>query len=231
MADRKSQRTSRARSTPAGSAPARPARSGFGLTTRWAAVVLALLVLAFFHDVMLGGKTFVSPDANAPAGFVRVGEHALWQEHTYPLWNPLVFTGMPSFGSGAYNPLIYPPDWPLGLVQKVVPLPDQTWLILYYFLGALFMFLLAREWGASPEGALIGAAAFVFAPNLVAVGAHGHGSQLVDSAYTPLLLWLASRWMRRGGIRHLAWLALAGHVCSQHFFSSLFHHRFLSPAP
>ncbi|HEY6866042.1 MAG TPA: hypothetical protein VI792_02230, partial [Candidatus Eisenbacteria bacterium] len=128
----------------------------------------------------------------------------------YPLWNPLVFLGMPSFGSGAYNPLIYPPDWPLGLIQKVLPLPDPTWLVLYYFLGALFLFLLAREWGASPEGALIGAGAFVFAPNLVAVGTHGHGSQLVDSAYAPLLLWLATRWMRRGGIANLAWLALAG---------------------
>jgi hypothetical protein len=211
VADRKSQRpTSKTRPAPARTAPGRPARPGFRLSARAAAIVLAVLVLAFFHDVMLEGKTFVAPDASAPAGFVRVGEHALWQEHTYPLWNPLVFLGMPSFGSGAYNPLIYPPDWPLGLVQKVLPLPDQTWLVLYYFLGALFLFLLAREWGANPEGALIGAAAFVFAPNLVAVGAHGHGSQLVDSAYTPLLLWLASRWMRRGGIRHLAWLALAG---------------------
>lgn len=211
MADRKSQRaSSKPRPAAAGTAPARAPRGTPALTTRWAVVILAILVLAFFHQVMLEGKTFVSPDANQPAGFVRVGEHSLWQEHTYPLWNPLVFLGMPSFGSGAYNPLIYPPDWPLGLVQKVLPLPDQTWLVLYYFLGALFLFLLAREWGAGPEGALIGAAAFVFAPNLVAVGAHGHGSQLVDSAYTPLLLWLASRWMRRGGIKHLAWLALAG---------------------
>ena len=211
MADRKSQRpSSRPRPGAAGVTPVRSSRSGPALTTRWAALLLALLVLAFFHQVMLGGKTFVAPDATAPAGFVHVGERALWQDHTYPLWNPLVFLGMPSFGSGAYNPLIYPPDWPLGLVQKVIPLPDQTWLVLYYFLGALFLFLLAREWGAAPEGALIGAAAFVFAPNLVAVGAHGHGSQLVDSAYTPLLLWLAARWMRRGGVKHLAWLALAG---------------------
>lgn len=211
MADRKSPRSSsRPRPPSTGTAAPKSARSAPALTTRWAAILLAVLVVAFFHEVMIEGRTFVAPDATAPAGFVRVGEQALWQEHTYPLWNPLVFLGMPSFGSGAYNPLIYPPDWPLGLVQKVVPLPDQTWLVLYYFLGALFLFLLAREWGASAEGALIGAAAFVFAPNLVAVGTHGHGSQLVDSAYTPLLLWLASRWMRRGGIQHLAWLGLAG---------------------
>ena len=180
------------------------------LTTGWAAAALALLVVVFFHEVALQGRTFVSPDAVAPAGFVRIGEHSLYKEHVYPLWNPFVFLGMPSFASGTYNPLIYPPDWPLALVQKVVPLPDMTWMLLYYFLGGFFLYLLAREWGASAEGALIGGVAFVFAPNLVAVGSHGHGSQLVDSAYLPLLMWLAARWMRAGRLSDLAWLSLAG---------------------
>ena len=184
---------------------------GFTLTTPWAAVLLALLTLVFFHDVSLEGRTFVSPDAAAPAGFVRMGERSLWKDHDYPLWNPYVFLGMPSFGSGAYNPLIYPPDWPVALLQKAIPaLPELTWLLIYYFLAGLFTYLLAREWGARPEGALIGAAAFVFQPNLVAVGAHGHGSQLVDSAYLPLMLWLASRWLRKGTLAELGWLALAG---------------------
>ncbi|MEO5616746.1 MAG: hypothetical protein ABIS67_03165 [Candidatus Eisenbacteria bacterium] len=188
----------------------RAPRAPFTLTTGWAAAILALLTVLFFHEVFLGGKTFVSPDTTAPAGFVAVGEVSLWKDKVYPLWNPFVFLGMPSFGSGAYNPLIYPPDWPLALVQKVVPLPDMTWLLLYYFLGGLFFFLLAREWGARPEAALIASAAFVFAPNLVAVGSHGHGSQLVDSAYLPLMLWLASRWLKRGELKDLGWLALAG---------------------
>jgi membrane protein YfhO len=175
----------------------------FTLTTAWAAGLLALLTVLFFHQVALEGMTFGAPDATQPVGFVRMGEQSLYHDHVYPLWNPFVFLGMPSFASGAYNPLIYPPDWPLALIAKVVPLPDLTWLLLYYF-------LLAREWGARPEGALLGAVAFVFAPNLVAVGSHGHGSQLVDSAYIPLLLWLVARWMRRGGLHHLGWLALAG---------------------
>jgi hypothetical protein len=189
--------------------PAKQPR-GFTLTTPWAAVLLALLTLVFFHDVSLEGRTFVSPDATAPAGFVRMGERSLWHDHVYPLWNPYVFLGMPSFGSGAYNPLIYPPDWPVALLQKLLPLPELTWLLLYYFLAGLFTYLLAREWGARPEGALIGAAAFVFQPNLVAVGAHGHGSQLVDSAYLPLMVWLAARWLRKGSLAELGWLALAG---------------------
>jgi hypothetical protein len=210
-------RAAPAAKTPAGprrGAPPRPgthaARRGLVLDARIAAGILALLVIAFFHSVALEGMTFVSPDTVAPAGFVSVGEKALYQDHVYPLWNPYVFLGMPSFASGAYNPLIYPPDWPLALLNRVVPLPDMSWMLLYYFLGAFFMYLLAREWGARPEGAVLAGAAFVFAPNLVAVGSHGHGSQLVNSAYIPLLLWLAARWMRRGGLHHLGWLALAG---------------------
>src|SRR5690242_18908460 len=186
-------------------------RPPFTLSNGMAAIVFALLVIVFFHDVSLGGRTFVSPDATAPVGFVRVGEQSLWKDHVYPLWNPYVFLGMPSFGSGAYNPLIYPPDWPVAIVQKVMPfLPDLTWMLLYYFVGAFFAFLLAREWGARAEGALLAGAAFVFQPNLVAVGAHGHGSQLVNSAYLPLMVWLAARWLRRGSLVELGALALAG---------------------
>ena len=198
-------KTRKTRSVASASAP-----RGFALTPGWAAALLALLTILLFHQVALEGQTFNAPDATAPVGFVRMGEQSLYQQHDYPLWNPYVFLGMPSFASGAYNPLIYPPDWPLALVAKVVPLPELTWLLLYYFLGAFFFFLMAREWGARPEGALLGAVAYMFAPNLVAVGSHGHGSQLVNSAYIPLLLWLAARWMRRGGLHHLGWLALAG---------------------
>jgi len=40
----------------------RISRAGFGV------LALGLLVIAFFHEVMLEGKTFSSPDAQAPAG-------------------------------------------------------------------------------------------------------------------------------------------------------------------
>ncbi len=190
--------------------PAAKYRDASVLSARWAAAILALLVVLFFHEVVVGGKTFVSPDATAPAGFARIGEQALYHQHVYPQWNPYVFLGMPSFGSGTYNPLIYPPDWPVAVLQKFLPLPDLTWMLIYYFLAGFATFLLAREWGARAEAAVLAGVAFVFAPNLVAVGSHGHGSQLVDSAYLPLMLWLATRWMRRGALSDLAWLAMAG---------------------
>lgn len=190
---------------PARPSPGRPAWLG---PNTLAALGLALATLILFRDVMLGGLTFLSPDALAPLGFSRIGERALFHQGIYPLWNPYVFCGMPSFASLAFNPFIYPPDWPLRLLNSLLPLPDLTWLILYYFVGGFGLFLLCREWGVRSWGAFLGGLAFLSTPNLVAVGAHGHGSQLVDSAFVPWLLWLAARVFRRGSATDVAWLAL-----------------------
>ncbi len=172
-----------------------------------ACVVFFIVLCVVFRAIIFGGQTFVAPDATAPLGFVRVGELAL-KAGTYPLWNPYVFTGMPSFASGAYNPLIYPPDWPVGIVQKLLPLPDVSWMLLYYFLAGLGTFLLARAWGASVGPAIVAGVAFMATPNLVANGAHGHGSQMVNEAYLPWILWIASRLWRYGSWSDAAWLAL-----------------------
>jgi hypothetical protein len=80
---------------------ARATRAPIALGAAWAAALLGLLVVLFFHDLVFGGKTFVSADATNPVGFVRVGEQSLYRDHIYPLWNPYVFLGMPSFASGA----------------------------------------------------------------------------------------------------------------------------------
>jgi hypothetical protein len=173
----------------------------------WASLAFLFVLCVVFRQVIFGGLTFVSPDATSPLGFVRVGEQAL-RAGQYPLWNPYVFTGMPSFASGAYNPLIYPPDWPVALVQKVLPLPGVSWMLLYYFLAGLGTYLLARYWGASHAAAIVAGVAFMATPNLVANGAHGHGSQMVNEAYLPWMLWLASRLWKDGRWSDTATLAL-----------------------
>lgn len=186
----------------------RPARTGHRpRPLLWASLAFFFVLCVVFRAIVFGGQTIVSPDATAPLGFVRMGEQSL-KAGQYPLWNPYVFAGMPSFASGAYNPLIYPPDWPVALVQKALPLPDVSWMLLYYFLAGLGTFVLARHWGASMAGGIVAGIAFMATPNLVANGAHGHGSQMVNEAYLPWMLWLTSRIWRHARWQDTATLAL-----------------------
>ena len=170
----------------------------------WAYAAVALLVLVFFFPITFG-KVFISPDSVAPTGFSKIATDALVHRHVYPLWNPFHFLGMPSFGSLAFVPYVYPPDALFGFLQQALGFPQMTWLLAHYILLGLSMLVFLRAAGAAPEAALFGAFTLALTPNLVAVGAFGHGSQMMTAAYLPLLLVLLDRFARRG-----SWLALAG---------------------
>ncbi len=185
-----------------------PAESAVSGGKSWAAFVILLVVLwfAFYHDVFLGGQTLASPDAVAPAGFARVGKEAL-DNGVYPLWNPYVFLGMPSFASLAYNPYVYPVGLAFKLIRPVMQLP-MMWLLIYYLAGGLGLFLLLKNLSLPSPAAGFGAAAFMFTPNLVAVGAYGHGSQLMASMYIPFIFLLTHKVLDRGRLVHAGALAL-----------------------
>jgi hypothetical protein len=191
-------------------AKAREAREARDPTffSRWAWAVVALLVMVFFYPIVFG-KVFLTPDSVAPAGLARIALEALQERHVYALWNPYHFLGMPSFGSLAYVPYVYPLDVVFGFLNKTLHFPDLTWLLAHYLLLALSMLALLRALGASPEGATLGAVTFALTPNLVAVGVFGHGSQIMTAAYLPLLLLLLDRFVRRGSLLFLAGFALA----------------------
>jgi hypothetical protein len=127
----------------------------------------------------------------------------------YPLWNPFIFCGMPSFASLAFNPYVYPPDWPLALLDQVVHLPQDLIILLYSYLAGFFMALLLLELGLPIMSSLWGAVVFAYTPNLVAMGAFGHGSKVATVAFLPLVLWLAERLFKRCRIQDLGWLAMA----------------------
>jgi membrane protein YfhO len=178
------------------------------LLTRWAWAVVAGIVLLFFYPITFG-KVFLTPDSVAPAGFAKVAMDALQQRHVYALWNPYHFLGMPSFGSLAFVPYVYPLDVVFGFLNRTLHFPDLTWLLAHYLLLALSMLALLKALGASSEGATLGAVTLALTPNLVAVGVFGHGSQIMTAAYLPLLLLLLDRFVRRGSLLSLAGFALA----------------------
>ncbi|MDI6807396.1 MAG: YfhO family protein [Candidatus Eisenbacteria bacterium] len=182
-------------------------------------LALFILFLVFFYQFIFFNKIWTSPDAQAPAGFSALGEESIKKDHTYPFWNPYVFCGMPSYGSLTYNPYVYFPNLILDAVAFLIPLPEMTWLLMYYLLGGIFLFLFLRDRNVHPLASLYGASVFLFTPNLIAVGAFGHGSQLITASFIPLLLFLAARLIKTRKILYLALLGmvsgfqlLRGHV-------------------
>jgi hypothetical protein len=95
-----------------------------GLRWRWAFAAIAALVLVFFYQITLG-KVFLSPDSVAPAGFAKIANDALMKRHVYPLWNPFHFLGMPTFGSLAFVPYVYPLDPVFSFLNRGLHFPDS----------------------------------------------------------------------------------------------------------
>ncbi len=179
-----------------------------GLSAQLAAGVAALVVLVFFYPLVFG-RVFVSPDSVAPAGFAKIAMDALRTRHVYALWNPYQFLGMPSFGSLAFVPYVYPLDPVFGFLNTALHFPDLTWLLAHYLLIVVAMIALLRAMGVAADAALLGAVTFALTPNLVAVGAFGHGSQIMTAAWLPVLFLLYDRFARRGSLLALAGFAFA----------------------
>jgi hypothetical protein len=154
------------------------------------AVVLFALVSLLMPELVFQNRIFLVPDTKAPLSFASVGREAL-DEGTYPLWNPYLFCGMPSFGSLAYTPFVYPPSFVTHLLHEYLHTPEMTWLLLHYILAAAGMYLLLRSFDIRPLVSLLGGAVFMMLPNYIAIGANGHGSQACAISYMPIALLLA----------------------------------------
>jgi hypothetical protein len=150
-------------------------RAGWPLANRPAllvSIILVALLAVLFHQLVFSGKVLVSADAVAPMGFAAAAQESMKEGGPYPLWNPYVFLGMPSFGSLTYNPYVYFPDLILRASTKCCLSCRHDVALLYYFVAGFFVFLLFKETGLS-LGGLFAGVAFMLTPNLVAVGAFG----------------------------------------------------------
>ncbi|MCG3155722.1 MAG: hypothetical protein DKINENOH_02330 [bacterium] len=155
--------------------------------------VYLLLMLVFFFETIFLGKTYLSPDAQAPLAISAPLKKALWEDGVYPLWLPHIFGGMPSFASLTYNPFAYFPHAIVDVISRLVPVRGMLVIALHYVLAGLGVFLFLRRKGADYLPALLGGLAFMLTPYLITMIIFGHGSQMMTAAYLPLALWAVDR--------------------------------------
>ncbi len=162
-----------------------------------ASLAVILLASVFLHPEQYGGKIYSSGDAKAAEAFKVVGDRML-EEGVYPLWNPYVFLGMPSYASLAYTPGAYPLERPVDRLTKALGLPPMTWLLLHVLLLGLGTAGYLRWRGLSWAASIGGGVAVMALPKFVAWCAYGHGTKVMSLAWMPWILWMIEGLLRRG---------------------------------
>ena len=178
--------------------------SGGGLTAGQFALLLVALIVAFFPDVLLGGKTFVMRDFGGftyPNAYFQ--RESFWRGE-FPLWNPLNNCGMPFLAQ--WNTVCL---YPLSLIYLLLPL---TWglglfLMFHLFWAGLGMYLLAGQWTQNRLAACIAGIAFAF--NGMTLNCLMWSSNLAALAWMPWVILLVERSWKFGGIRRMAIAAIA----------------------
>jgi len=175
-------------------------------------LMLAVLLLIFYAPVMFSNKTLLPPDTVASKSFQPFVKEALHQG-VYPLWNPYIFSGMPSFASLSRAPYMdVTGDVINGIIwlcKLVLPLTDFTRLFLNYLLFGGLLYFLLRKKGLDPVPALFSSAALVFMPQIVAYAAFGHTTKLATAALIPLVFLLVDQLLKKQNILYFSLTSLA----------------------
>lgn len=160
-------------------------------------LLIYLLIVLFFRALVFGGEVFLkSPDGIAASIFGQWGWATL-REGTFPLWNPYIFSGMPSFGSLQFNPDTYPVDWLRSVFTFLFFNVSISRIFIHHLLAGVFTYLLLRDLDLSRPVAVFGAVVFFFTPQEIVLGPVSHGGKLFAITWLPLLLLLTRRFLNR----------------------------------
>lgn len=168
-------------------------------------LILAILVIIPFHQVLLGGQTFVIRDFGLfsyPVAYYL--KESFWRGEI-PLWNPMSYCGVPFLAQ--FNTLTL---YPLSLIYCLLPLQWALpfFCLLHLYLAGLGMYFLARRWSGSNLGGAI--AGVVFAFNGLSLSMLMWPSHTAGYALMPWTVFFAETAWKKGG-RHLI---IAAIVCA-----------------
>ena len=158
-------------------------------------IILAPLVLIcgiLFNKVLFEDYQFQGGDSLSPKA-IRMGiENATHEFGEYPLWMPWLFSGMPSVHSFQNISEYYIPHLLMkGLMSLGAP---QFWeFIFHYIFAALGMIFLLRYLKIRDSVAFFGGVTYMMMPYLVTMIVHGHGSQMMTTAFIPWVMWAVIR--------------------------------------
>ncbi len=192
-------------------APKQPRESFFTRHPNWATVIiLFILLLIFYYQVVFENKTLLAPDALNSRSFKPFINDAL-NRGIYPLWNPYIFSGMPSLGS-LTAPLINIVDtivnYTIMGIGKILPLTPFMVIILNYVLLGFLTYFLLRSLNLNRYACLFSAIAATFLPQFIAFTAFGHNTKFYSVVLIPIIFWAVKQLLEKKNLPYFAITAL-----------------------
>lgn len=176
--------------------------------------MLVIVLMMFYYPVLFEGKTFMTPDKLSSKTFTTFVNDAL-NSGTYPLWNPYIFGGMPSFASLSTAPFVNITSVAIVYAIKLVTLfqvdVHSTFLrifVMYFLLGGS-MYILLRKKGLSYSVAFFGSVAMVLMPQVVVYSVFGHNTKLGAVIFLPVIYLLTERILTKRSLLNFSLLGLA----------------------
>ena len=174
----------------------------------WAVLFGYLIILIIlFYQIFFLRMDFSQPDAVSASQTAQGLNYHFSEEGIYPLWNPYIFSGMPSLPAMSFVRFIYFPSiiltpvWLLGI-------PSIITMIFHYLLAGFGTYLLLRRWKLDKISSFFGGVVFMMMPYLITMLAYGHGSQMMCSVYIPIILYAIDRLFEKPSLRNMGLAAL-----------------------
>lgn len=166
---------------------------------------LALFFLAFLFFADLFTDRFILTERDLAPYFIP--PRFFWVESIkngdFPLWNPYQFTGHPFFANPQHAIL-----YPLNVLFFLLPfdLAFNSIIIMHFFLGGFFTYLLLRELGAGASSALL--SGIIFMLNGYLLSLHSLLNSLLSVIWTPLIIIFFRRALFMPGLHNVILTAL-----------------------
>ena len=145
------------------------------------AVVIFLIVSIFFCKPVLDGNVLNQHDNVGWKGMAQNSFEYKEKNGHAPLWNPNLFSGMPNYQVYMQGKSVMPPM--LTILSLGMPKP-----INFFFLACICFYILCLSLRIRPVIGILAGLAFAFSTYNPVIVAAGHDTQMLATAFMPLLL-------------------------------------------
>ncbi len=169
--------------------------------------IIALAVGILFNKPLTGEFTFTGADSLSPSAIHQGIESAEKEFGEYPLWLPWVFSGLPSIHSFQNISDFYFPNAIINCL-KWMGFPGFWNYIFHFILAGMGVIALLTQLGTNRLSALFGGLSFALMPYLITMVVHGHGSQMMTTAWLPWVIWAILRIYDKTNLTNLGILGI-----------------------